>query len=88
MGSPDVSIVTAAYNAAAYIERALESVRRGTIDRSRVEHIVVDDASTDGTAAIADAFDAPMSTWSKTNATSAEPKPAIGVSSRHAANTS
>ena len=59
MGSPDVSIVTAAYNAAAYIERALESVRRGTIDRSRVEHIVVDDASTDGTAAIVDAFDAP-----------------------------
>lgn len=57
--SPDVSIVTAAYNAAEYVERALESVRRGTIDESRIEHVVVDDASTDETTAIVEAFDAP-----------------------------
>jgi len=59
MGSPDVSVVTPAYNAAAYIERALESVRRQTVDRSRIEHVVVDDASTDGTRAVVERFDAP-----------------------------
>jgi len=59
MSSPDVSIVTAAYNAAEYVERALESVRRQTIDESRIEHVVVDDASTDETAALVEAFDAP-----------------------------
>lgn len=59
MSTPDVSIVTAAYNAAEYVERALESVRRQTIDHARIEHVVVDDASTDGTAAVVDGFDAP-----------------------------
>lgn len=59
MTSPDVSIVTAAYNAADYITRALESVRRQTIETSRIEHIVVDDGSTDETAAIVDSFEAP-----------------------------
>ncbi|WP_458191189.1 glycosyltransferase family 2 protein [Haladaptatus sp. NG-WS-4] len=56
MTSPDVSIVTAAYNSADYIERALESVRQQTIDDSRIEHIVVDDSSTDETAAIVESF--------------------------------
>lgn len=58
MTSPDISIVTAAYNSADYIGRALESVRRQTIDDSRIEHIVVDDGSTDETAAIVDSFEA------------------------------
>jgi len=59
MSLPDVSIVTAAYNSAQQIERTLESVRHQTIDKSRIEHIVVDDASTDGTTSVVDEFDAP-----------------------------
>lgn len=45
---PDVSIVIAAWNAAAFIETAIESARAQT--GVRAEIIVVDDASTDGTA--------------------------------------
>lgn len=59
MARPAVSIVTAAYNSADYIERALVSVRRQTVESSRIEHIVVDDGSTDETAAIVESFDAP-----------------------------
>ncbi|GAA0224048.1 glycosyltransferase family 2 protein [Haladaptatus pallidirubidus] len=58
MTAPDVSIITAAYNSADYIEQALESVRRQTIDESRIEHIVVDDGSTDETASVVESFDA------------------------------
>ncbi|WP_231186990.1 glycosyltransferase [Haladaptatus sp. DYF46] len=59
MTRPAVSIVTAAYNSAEYVERTLESVRRQTVGTERIEHIVVDDGSTDGTAAIVDSFEAP-----------------------------
>lgn len=59
MSPPDVSVVTAAYNAADAIERALESVRQQTVDESRIEHIVVDDGSTDQTASLVDSFEAP-----------------------------
>lgn len=59
MATPKISIVTAAYNSADFIERALESVRQQTIDDSQIEHIVVDDGSTDETAAIVDSFEAP-----------------------------
>ncbi|WP_423746388.1 glycosyltransferase (plasmid) [Haladaptatus sp. SPP-AMP-3] len=59
MTAPDVSIVTAAYNSAEYIERALESVRRQTVGTDRIEHIVVDDGSTDETASIVESFEAP-----------------------------
>lgn len=59
MTAPDVSIVTAAYNSAECIERALESVQRQTVGTDRIEHIVVDDGSTDETASIVESFEAP-----------------------------
>ncbi len=49
-----VSIITVAYNSAETIRDTLESVRQQTYPH--VEHIVVDGASTDGTADIARAF--------------------------------
>lgn len=57
MREPDISVVAPTYNSAEYVERALESVRRQTIDHSRIEHVVVD-ASTDGTVDVVEAFDA------------------------------
>jgi GT2 family glycosyltransferase len=47
---PRVSVVTALYNHAEFIEEAIESVRRS--DYRSVELIVVDDASTDRSAAV------------------------------------
>lgn len=50
---PDVSVITTAYNASRYIRGAIESVlaQRGVA----VEHVIVDDGSTDGTASVAEA---------------------------------
>ena len=59
MTAPTVSVVTAAYNATDYIERALESVRRQTMDEARIEHIVVDDGSTDETVELVESFESP-----------------------------
>ncbi len=47
---PTISIVTPCYNAAAFLERALQSV--ATQDYPNVEHVVVDAGSTDGTLEI------------------------------------
>ncbi|GAA0241903.1 glycosyltransferase family 2 protein [Haladaptatus pallidirubidus] len=58
MTAPEISIVTAAYNSANYIKRTLESVQQQTINKSRIEHIVVDDGSTDRTAEIVESFGA------------------------------
>ncbi len=52
--SPQISIIIPAYNAEAYLEPALGSVLAQTV--SGWELIVVDDGSTDGTAAIAARF--------------------------------
>src|SRR3954454_6733841 len=49
-----VSVVIPAYNAARYLGEAIESVARQSHDR--VEIIVVDDASTDDTAAVAASY--------------------------------
>lgn len=49
--SPLISIITPAYNAASFLEPLIESVRRQT--ERRVEHIIIDDGSTDGDATVA-----------------------------------
>jgi succinoglycan biosynthesis protein ExoO len=52
--NPEVSIVIPAYNTAAYISRAIESALAQTL--TNIEIILVDDASTDRTLAIASSF--------------------------------
>jgi glycosyltransferase involved in cell wall biosynthesis len=47
---PTITVVTPSFNAAATIEETLRSVREQ--DHPRVEHVVVDGGSTDGTVAI------------------------------------
>ena len=51
---PLVSVVIPAYNAAAYLEKTLDSVRAQTF--TDYEVIVVDDGSTDGTHALAEGY--------------------------------
>ena len=50
MRMAEVSVITAAYNSAGVIERNIRSVGRQSL--KPVEHIIVDDGSADGTAAI------------------------------------
>lgn len=56
---PLISVITVCYNSAATLARALQSV--ADQDWSRVEHIVIDGASTDGTLAIIERFRARLS---------------------------
>ncbi|MFJ5261178.1 glycosyltransferase [Streptomyces sp. NPDC088387] len=51
MTVPAVSVIVAAYNAMPYLTRCLTSVAEQSIGRDELELIVVDDGSTDGTAA-------------------------------------
>ncbi|MCC9710659.1 glycosyltransferase [Streptomyces sp. MNU76] len=48
---PDVSVIVGAYNAMPYLTRCVTSVVEQTLGRERLELIVIDDGSTDGTAA-------------------------------------
>jgi glycosyltransferase involved in cell wall biosynthesis len=57
---PLVSIVTAAYNAAPYLEETIESVLDQ--DYTRLEYIVLDDGSTDGTRELIERYDGRL-TW-------------------------
>jgi glycosyltransferase involved in cell wall biosynthesis len=54
MSTPGISVVVPAYNAERYLAEALESVLVQTPPGTEV--IVVDDGSTDGTAAVAESF--------------------------------
>lgn len=54
-----ISIITACYNSAETIRRALESVARQS--HRPIEHVVVDGGSSDGTLAIVEAFLPPVS---------------------------
>ncbi|MET8451108.1 glycosyltransferase family 2 protein [Streptomyces sp. NPDC005209] len=51
MPGPTVSVIIAAYNAMPYLTRCITSVAEQTIGRSALELVVVNDGSTDGTAA-------------------------------------
>ncbi|MFJ3639805.1 glycosyltransferase family 2 protein [Streptomyces sp. NPDC090108] len=51
MPGPTVSVIIAAYNAMPYLTHCIASVADQTIGQDRLEVIVVDDGSTDGTAA-------------------------------------
>ncbi|MGV9757780.1 glycosyltransferase [Streptomyces tricolor] len=51
MSGATVSVVIAAYNAMPYLTQCIASVAEQSIGRDRLEVIVVDDGSTDGTAA-------------------------------------
>jgi poly(ribitol-phosphate) beta-N-acetylglucosaminyltransferase len=53
---PDVSVIVPAYNGLPYIEQCLESLVGQTIGLERMQVIVVDDGSTDGTPALLDRF--------------------------------
>jgi glycosyltransferase involved in cell wall biosynthesis len=48
--SPEVTVITACHNAAPFLEECLASIRDQTL--RRLEHVVVDDGSTDGSAEI------------------------------------
>ncbi|MFC5723020.1 glycosyltransferase family 2 protein [Streptomyces gamaensis] len=51
MPGPDVTVIIAAYNAMPYVTRSVTSVLDQTLGTDRIELIVVDDGSTDGTSA-------------------------------------
>jgi glycosyltransferase involved in cell wall biosynthesis len=54
--SPHVSVIIPLYNARHWIEETLESIVRQTYPLEHIEVLVVDDASTDDSVAIANAF--------------------------------
>lgn len=56
VGGIDISIIIPAYNAQDGLQRALEHVEAQTYNHARMECIVVDDSSTDGTAQVAQEF--------------------------------
>ena len=66
MSAPLVSVVIPAYNAAAFLREAIESVLAQTY--RPLEVIVVDDGSTDDTAAIAESFGPPVRCIRQANA--------------------
>src|SRR5437867_10484179 len=53
---PTVSVIIPTYNEASVIEQKLSNIAQGTYPSSRIELIVVDSASSDGTADIAREF--------------------------------
>ncbi len=55
-GAPDVSVIIPAHNAGPYLDRCLDSVVAQTIGLDRMEVVVVDDGSTDGTGEAADSW--------------------------------
>lgn len=55
--NPEVSVIIPAYNTEKYLAKAIESVLQQTLDN--LEIIIVDDASTDGTVAVAQSFTDP-----------------------------
>jgi glycosyltransferase involved in cell wall biosynthesis len=56
-----VTIITATYNAAAYLSDCIESVMRQ--DYADIEHIIIDGKSTDGTVKIIRQYEDKISSW-------------------------
>ncbi|WP_405613733.1 glycosyltransferase family 2 protein [Streptomyces sp. NBC_00076] len=56
VAQPDVTVIIGAYEAMPYLVECLASVEAQTIDRTRMEVIVVDDGSTDGTGEYLEEF--------------------------------
>ena len=56
MAAFDIAVVVPAYNAAATLPDTLAALARQTYDTGRVDVVVVDDGSTDDTAALAQSF--------------------------------
>jgi glycosyltransferase involved in cell wall biosynthesis len=54
-GGPEISVVVATYNRARRLGRLLDGLRAQTLDRSRFELVIVDDGSSDETAAVLEA---------------------------------
>ncbi len=52
----DVSIIMPVYNAGAYLTRALDSIVAQTFDHAKMELIVIDDGSTDGSGEALDCY--------------------------------
>ncbi len=53
---PDVSVIVPVYNTMPYLEQGLESLAQQTIGMGRLQVVLVDDGSTDGSAAEVDGF--------------------------------
>ena len=73
--TPSVSIIIPAYNESAYIAGCIRSVLALDYPKNKLEIIVVDDGSTDGTAAIARSFcekNPHLRVWSKPNSGKAD----------------
>ncbi len=56
MGAIDISLIIPIYNVETFLKECLESVLHQTIDRTRLEVILVDDGSTDNSGRIASAY--------------------------------
>ncbi len=59
-GAAQISVVIATHNRRDVLRRCLEALSRQTADPTLVEVVVVDDGSSDGTAEMAEAFEAPF----------------------------
>lgn len=56
---PEISVVIPVYNRRVIMEKTLENLTQQTLDPTRFEVIVVDDASTDGTGEMIQSFESP-----------------------------
>lgn len=56
MGTFEFSVIMAVYNTEAFLEEALESLAQQSYGFEKIQVILVDDGSTDGSGKICDAY--------------------------------